>query len=206
MHHFERALMHIPTARGRRSASLRRDLALLFYYFAVALRHAGLRNRSVASLVEAARLYKRGRTRAGLLHAVNGYGMARQSTEEQDDQQAFYGIQLAHYVRSKQSHQLGTRAEIDMVAELIDESWADLRRLDLGSMSTAEKRRLFSDTMIVFPFITVPRTLKTDDLVVDFREGRRADPHDRCPCGSGLPVRLCHGRIPGIDEVIVGAF
>lgn len=206
MHYFERALMHIPTARGRSSPSLRRDLARLFYFFAIALRQVGLRNRSVASLVEASRLYKRGCARSGLFHAVNRYGMARQPTPEHDDQQAFYGIQLSHYVRSKQSHRLGTRAEIDMVSELIDEYWAEIKRLDLASMSSVDKCRLFSDTMIVFPFITVPNALKTDDLIVDFRSGRRADSHDRCTCGSGLPVYLCHGRIPGIDEVLVGLF
>ena len=31
-------------------------------------------------------------------------------------------------------------------------------------------------------------------------------PNDRCVCGSGLPYRLCHGRTPGTDEVLLGKF
>ncbi|MFW5814047.1 MAG: hypothetical protein ACOCWX_01255 [Spirochaetota bacterium] len=207
---FERALAQIPTDRRRSLAagtSRRHDLSRLFYYLAVCLRKVGMRNRAVGSLVESVRLEKRGRARRKLLRVTNAYGMASQPAREIDDQQAFYGVQLARYIRSKQSHRLGTRAEIDMIAELIDEYWERLRRtVDLRRLSCEQKLRLFRETVIVFPFISVPEQLKTEDLAVDFCHGRRLGPRDRCVCGSGLPYLLCHGRTPGTDEALVGKF
>lgn len=207
---FERALVKIPTDRCRSFAattSRRHDLSRLFYYLAVCLRKVGMRNRAVGSLVESVRLEKRGRVRRKLLRVTNAYGMARQPSPEMDDQQAFYGVQLARYVRSKHSHRLGTRAEIDMIAELIDEYWERLRStVDLSRLSCERKLRIFRETVIVFPFISVPDQLKTEDVGVDFAHGRRIGPHDRCMCGSGLPYRLCHGRTPGADEALVGKF
>ena len=208
--YFERALMAIPTDRNtihHRAASRRGDLSRLFYYLGLCFRHAGMRNRAVASWVEAARLEKRGTVRQKLLRVTNPYGMARQATSEVDDQQAFYGVQLARYIRSKQSHRLGTRAEIDMIAELIDEFWGRIREtIDLQVLNCEQKLRLFRETVIVFPFLSVPEVLKTEDLAVDFCHGRRVEPGDRCMCGSGLPFVLCHGRTPGTDEALTGKF
>jgi hypothetical protein len=210
MGHLERALARIPTDRSTAivvTHSRRTELSRLFYYFGVCLRKVGMRNRAVASWVEAARLKKRGVARRKLIRVTNGYGMARQTAGALDDQQAFYGIQLARYVRSKQSHRLGTRAEIDMIAELIDEYWERVRTMfNLEAMTTAQKLRLFRETVIVFPFLSVPEALKTEDLAVDFCHGRRVEPEDRCVCGSGLPFRMCHGRTPGTDEALAGKF
>jgi len=210
MAYFERALMDAPTERSLsyvRSQSQRKKLSLLFYYLGVCLRKVGMRNRAVASWVESVRLVKRGSARRKLLRVTNAYGMARQASLELDDQQAFYGVQLSRYIRSKQSHRLGTRAEIDMIAELIDEYWHRIREtVDLAGMSCEQKLRLFRDTLIVFPFLSVPETLKTDDVAVDFAHGRRLQARDRCVCGSGLPFRLCHGRTPGTDEALIGKF
>jgi hypothetical protein len=207
--YLERALFTIPTDRLRlsREPSYGHDLARLFYYLGLALRKVGMRNRAIGSWVESVRLQKRSRVRRKLYVVTNDYGMARQDSEEVDDQQAFYGIQLARYIRSKQSHRLGTRAEIDMIADLIDEYWAQLRSsVDLRNMSSEEKIRLFRDTAIIFPFLTVPTQQKTDDVAVDFAHGRKITPGDRCVCGSGLPYKLCHGRTPGTDEALVGKF
>jgi hypothetical protein len=210
LHYLERSLLNAPVTRRvgyAREPSPRADLARVFYYLAVSLRRAGMRNRAVGSLVESARLDKRGNARRKLARITNEYGMARQPTREQDDQQAFYGLQLARYIRSKRSHKLGTRAEIDMIAELIDEYWALVRETGaLDGMGPDEKLRYFRETRIIFPYLTVPEETKTDDLAVDFSRGRRLEPGDRCACGSGLPFRLCHGRTPGTDEVLIGKF
>lgn len=210
MSHFERALAEAPTGRNPSlagSRSHRRTLASLFYYLGVCLRKTGMRNRAVGSWVEASRLEKRGHAREKLFRVTNAYGMARQATQEIDDQQAFYGVQLARYIRSKNSHRLGTRAEIDMIAELIDEYWHKMRStLDLSRLSCEQKLKLFRETLIVFPFLSVPEALKTDDVTVDFCRGRRLSPRDRCVCGSGLPFRMCHGRTPGTDEALIGKF
>ncbi|MFP4113711.1 MAG: YecA family protein [Spirochaetota bacterium] len=210
MAHFERALALIPTDRRRTltsTATRRRALSDLFYFLGVSLRKTGMRNRAVGSWVESARFWKRGIARRKLSRVTNSYGMARQETSIADDQQAFYGVQLARYVRSKQSHRLGTRAEIDMIAELIDEYWARIRSsLDISGMTAAQKMRVFRETVIVFPFLSVPDALKTEDVAVDFCHGTRVGPADRCPCGSGLPYRMCHGRTPGTDEALIGKF
>lgn len=207
---FERALERIPT--DRRSSfftvgSVRSDLAGLFYYLGVSLRKVGMRNRAVGSWVESVRLVKRGSVRRKLVRVTNSYGMARQGNREVDDQQAFYGVQLARYIRSKQSHRLGTRAEIDMIAELIDEYWDRIRStIDLSRLTCEQKLTLFRETVIVFPFLSVPDRLKADDVAVDFCHGRRVVGRDRCVCGSGLPFALCHGRTPGTDEALIGKF
>ncbi len=207
--YLERALLAVPTDRLRSpgSGSRRADIARLFYYLGLGFRKAGMRNRAIGSWVESARLEKRGTVRRKLFRVTNRYGMARQESREIDDQQAFYGIQLSRYIRSKQSHRLGTRAEIDMIAELIDEYWARLRAsADLSQLTCGQKLELFRSIVIVFPFLTVPEDLKTEDVAVDFSHGRRVGDEDRCVCGSGLPYRLCHGRIPGADEALIGKF
>lgn len=208
--HFERALAAIPTDRRwslGKNSSRRHELSRLFYYLGICLRKVGMRNRAVGSWVEAVRLQKRGLFRRKLMRVTNRYGMARQEAGELDDQQAFYGVQLARYIRSKQSHRLGTRAEIDMIAELIDEYWDRLRNtVDLRALSPQQKLHLFRSTVIVFPFLSVPDELKTDDVAVDFAHGRRVESDDRCMCGSGLPFRMCHGRTPGTDEALTGKF
>lgn len=210
--YLERALLSIPTQRSRtfsRRPSRRAELAKLFYYFGVALAHAHFHNRSIGSLVEAARLEKRGHLRLALLHRTNCYGMARQRSSQLDDKYAFFGIHLARYLRSKQSHRLGTKAEIDMIGDLIEEYWHALRSsYDLGRLNTAQKRMLFRETPVVFPFFSVPQELGSRtghrEVSVDFHRGVRLRPGDRCSCGSGLPFRVCHGRIPGLDELVSG--
>ncbi|MFP4549983.1 MAG: SEC-C metal-binding domain-containing protein, partial [Spirochaetales bacterium] len=166
-------------------------------------------NRAIGSLVESARLEKRGQARRALRYRTNCYGMARQQSSQLDDKYAFFGIHLARYLRSKQSHRLGTKAEIDMIGDLIEEYWHALRSsYELGRLNPAQKRMLFRETPVVFPFFSVPDELaqrtESRELPVDFHRGVRLKASDRCSCGSGLPFRLCHGRIPGLDELVSG--
>jgi hypothetical protein len=133
--------------------------------------------------------------------------MARQANPGRDDQQAFYGVHLSRYVRSKKSHKLGTRAEIDMIVELVDEYWSQIKLSGiLRELNHEQRLALFRDTVIVFPFLSVPEALKTDDVAIDFAHGTRVGPNDRCVCGSGLPYQICHGRTPGMDEILSGEF
>ncbi len=192
---------------SEREGSHRELLATLHNYIAVSLRKAGMRNRAVGSWVESVRLSKRGNVRRKLLRVTNEYGMARQVNEERDNQQAFYGVQLSRYIRSKRSHKLGTRAEIDMIIELMDQYWNQISSSGiLSDMSHAQRLAHFRDTVIVFPFLSVPEVLKIEDVAIDFCHGTRIGPNDRCVCGSGLPYRTCHGRTPGIDEILSGKF
>lgn len=168
---------------------------------------SGMKNRAVGCWVKSACLEKRGAARRRLKWATNSYGMAKQESAQADDKHAFYGVQLSRYIRSKRSHKLGTKAEIDMVVELIDEYWEQLQSgSGLAEMDDDEKFRLFADTLIVFPFLSVPEALQADDFAVDFCHGRRVERLDRCVCGSTLPHQLCCGRTPGIDEVATGKY
>ena len=192
---------------GRRQSFRRQSLAAIHTSIAAALHKAGLRNRALSNRIDATRQIKRGPIRRAALRAMNEYGMARQASSTVDDREAFWGIQLARYVGSKRSRRLGTRAEIDMVAELLSESWSSLSTdYDLARMTVPEKEALFRATEIVFPFLSVPEALSGHDLVVDFLRGRRVNRDDRCVCGSGLSFRSCHGRIPGVDEILIGDF
>ena len=210
LRHFERALMSVPTTRHRtpgRGGSQRATLAALYYYIALCLRKVGLRNRAVGSWVESARLQKRGYARRKLAHVTNEYGMAMQIDRDRNDEQAFYGVQFLRYIRSKKSHKLGTRAEIDMIVELVDEYWSRIKSEGaLDGLNHEERLALFRDTVIVFPFLSVPEAFRTDDIAVDFYQRKRVGPRDRCICGSGLPYGICHGRTPGIDEILTGKF
>ena len=192
---------------SERDGSQRELLATLYNYIAVSLRKAGMRNRAVGSWVESARLLKRGSARRKLVRVTNEYGMAKQVDEERDNAEAFYGVQLSRYIRSKKSHKLGTRAEIDMIVELVDQYWNQISSSgSLNDMSHVQRLALFRDTVIVFPFLSVPEALKTEDVAIDFCHGTRVGPNDRCVCGSGLPYRICHGRTPGMDEILAGKF
>jgi SEC-C motif len=210
LRHFERALMAVPTTRKRTPGggdSNRAALADLYYYVALCLRKVGLRNRAVGSLVEAARLQKRGSARRKLACVTNDYGMAVQNDEDRDDRQAFYGVQFLRYIRSKKSHKLGTRAESDMIVELVDEYWGRIKSEGLlDGLNHDQRLSLFRNTEIVFPFLSVPEVLRNDDVAIDFYQRKRVGPEDRCVCGSGLPYKVCHGRTPGIDEILTGKF
>jgi hypothetical protein len=208
IHYLERAARNSPddhTIVGDRSG--RGDLARIHAALARNYDKAGMPNRALAHRVEAVRLVKTGSYRLAVARSVNGYGMARQPSPWLDDREAFCGIQLARYVRSKRSQRLGTRAEVDMIAALLEDAWKEVDRdHQLEKMAISDKETLFRATVIVFPFLSVPDGLHGDDLAIDFFHGSRVGRNDRCACGSLLPYKMCHGRIPGIDELLVGDF
>jgi hypothetical protein len=206
VHYFERAL-RLSRRTDETERMERSELVTIYEGLALSLTKVGMRNKALGFQVDAARLVKRGPVRRRLLTMLNRYGMARQPATQLDDREAFCGIQLARYVRTKRSQKLGTRAEIDVIVELLDEAWRDVAsERDLGQLPTEEKEALFRSTTIVFPFLSVPQSLNDDELAIDFYNGRRVDRGDWCMCGSGLPYRVCHGRIPGIDEILIGDF
>jgi len=185
----------------------REKIAGIFHHMALSYWKAGMRNQALGAWVESLRRVKHGTIRRRITSVTNPYGMAKQASEMLDDQHAFYGVQLSRYLRSKKSHKLGTRAEVDMVVELVDEHWRQIRQSGLlDGLSYPERLEHFRGTTIVFPFLSVPERLAAEDLAIDFCHGRRVGPKDRCVCGSGLLYETCHGRIPGIDEVLTGRF
>jgi tetratricopeptide (TPR) repeat protein len=184
-----------------------RELERILFYLGVSLKKLGMDNSALKSWSAAQKLKKAGYARKMLRRFSNDYGMARQSTCEMDDWKAFYCVQLARYLDKKRSHQLGTRAERDMIGELILDYWKDLKAARvLEGKNTEEKLAIFKEVKVVFPYFVVPQSSGGDQIDVNFASKRRFQPEDRCTCGSGLPYKMCCGRTPGEDELLSGYF
>ncbi|WP_455383628.1 YecA family protein [Salinispira pacifica] len=177
------------------------------YYRGLALYKLRCPGMAMASWVEAQRYRKSGFPRKMLDRFSNEYGMPKRETEADDDRHAFFALQLSRYLENKPSHRLDTRAEGDVIRELIDEYWQSLLRSGiLEEKNTEQKFQLFRSIVIVFPYFTVPDRFDDRLVHVDFEEKRRIGPEDRCPCRSGLPFKQCCGRIPAEDELLAGGF
>lgn len=162
---------------------------------------------AIKSWVSCQRLNKRGRTKNLLARFANSYGMKKQVCLELDDWRAFVSIQLARYLQSKNKHVFSTRAEGDMIVDLIRDHWNSMVISGaLVGKSCPEKQALFSRTSIVFPTVLVPAYEGMPIIQVNFHTQRRMGWEDRCYCGSGLPFNQCCGRIPGSEEVLSGVF
>ena len=197
---FEEGLSIVPpTAKSARSE--------LLFYNSIALRLVGQKGRAIAQMIDSYRCRKSKHVRRILIRTMNGYGMPRQTDPQADDECAFYSIHLARYLTKKKSRRLETRAEADMIHELIDDSWRTLTQAnDLTSLGVSEKLNLFRAAMIIFPYIELPNRLDDSVVHVDFDAKRRIEADDRCPCGSGFPFARCCGRIPAEDELLGGKF
>lgn len=179
--------------------------AFLLYLQGLCLVKLGHVNHAIDSWIGSLRLRKSRKTRNKLRYFSNDYGMRRQSTPELDDWYAFYALHLRRYIETKRSKRLGTRAERDMIRELIwDHYQALIDSQALHNACAAEKLRSFRRVRIVFPFFDVPDDLGDKVLAVDFHEKRKIEPDDRCHCGSGLDYRFCCGRTKGDDELVDG--
>lgn len=150
----------------------------------------------VAKEAYAARMYRR---------STNKYGMVKHESEDEDDWQAFRAIQLCRYMNERRSPSPPTSAEIDMVTDLIQDTYRDLRESgELDGKDCCGKSALFSRVRIVFPLpLKALRGRSRSDAIihVDFRGSGRIDPAKRCTCGSGLPYHLCCGRVSSPREI-----
>ncbi|HUX11433.1 MAG TPA: SEC-C metal-binding domain-containing protein [Spirochaetia bacterium] len=177
------------------------------YYRGLALFKLRSPGRALASWVQSQRYRKSRHPRQMLERCSNAYGMPKRENGNQDDRHAFFSVQLSRYLQRKTSRSLDTRAESDMINELIEDHWQAL----LGSgvlegKSSDEKSQLFRGIIIVFPYFSVPDRLDDRLVHVDFEAKRRISPGDRCPCRSGLSFKQCCGRIPAEDELFGGGF
>ena len=197
---FEEGLSALPA----RSKTARAEF---LYYNSIALRQVGQNGRAIAQLIDSYRCRKSAHARKMLTRSMNEYGMPRQKDTQTDNLRAFYSIHVARYLKNKKSRRLDTRAEADMIRELIDDSWRTLTQAhDLTSLGVSAKLNLFRATMIVFPFFELPNRFGDPVVHVDFEAKRRIDAEDRCSCGSGLPFAQCCGRTPAEDELLGGKF
>jgi len=197
--YFSRAVQRCPVNRSE-------ELTKALYYLGVALKRVGYSNSAIRSWVTSHRMKKSRHTRALLDRFCNEYGMAKRDCEAEDDWQAFYSIQLMHYLRGFKKQTLSDRIERSVILDIVREAWERLR--DSGALdgcTSEQKYAIFQNTKIDFPLFYFSR-MRDPVVRVNFSEGRRLGFTDRCPCGSGLPFRCCCGRNPAEEELSIGLF
>lgn len=200
---FERALSDCPETRGR-------DLARLLYYQGMALKRLGYENTAIRCWVAARKSLKTNRFRRLVGRCANSYGMAKQDCVERDDWQAFHALQQARYLARHGGPSIPAampgRSELALLKMLIYSHWINLKDSSLlKGLGPAEKRGLFRNYTIDFPFVS-PHSLGEPVIRVNFRAGRKMVESEACSCGSGLPYMLCCGRTPGSDELQGGLY
>lgn len=197
----QKALEHCPPSRPR-------ELSRICFYLGIGLRRLGFPQSAIKSWISSQRLNKRGHTRKMLSRLTNCYGMERQDTTADDDWQAFSAIQTARYLLGKNKRTFSTRAEQDMIGDLIRDNWdAALRSGALEGKSGCDKLVAFRAVQIVFPSVVRAEPLVNDPVIaVNFQTQRKVKSRDRCVCGSGLAFVLCCGRTPGKEELLSGLF
>lgn len=196
----QQALASCPVDRGA-------DLHRICFYLGIALRRAGHSQVAIRSWLSCTQLKKRGPSRRMLERMVNGYGMARQASVEDDDWQAFLAIQLSRYLATRNKRAFSTAAERDMVSDLIRDCWDGLARSGaLAGKSACQKRDLFRALRIVFPTVVLPESRSRTLVAYDFRMQREIGDGHACFCGSGLPYACCCGRTVSAEELTSGLF
>lgn len=141
----------------------------------------------------------------------NRYGMPfKACSQEDEDKEAFVGIQLERYLNAKKNHRFCTDAERDVIVDIILSYWSDLLiEGEMDHLSIDEKLFFFRNQRIVFPVadITYLDKAHNDALVyTDFQKGKAQSMDDLCPCGSGNIFSQCCGRIKTIEELGSGDF
>ena len=207
LHDPERALKSFELAVAECPVDHCHDLGKILFFLGITLKKLGMSGCALRSWSAASRLDKHPVSGKFLQRFSNYYGMIKQESQELDDWNAYHSIQLTKYLALKKSKKIGTDAERDMIYELICEGWEEMKEnVDLSSMDNCEKLAAFSNHRIVFPALTARKQESSTEIPVDFSKKRRITYDDRCYCGSGLPYRLCCGRIPDSDELVNGLF
>ena len=143
-----------------------------------------------------------------LSRLTNCYGMDRQVSTGEDDWQAFSAIHTARYLLSKNKRTFSTRAEQDMISDLIRDNWDILRHSGaLDGKFGCDKLEAFRGVGIVFPSVVRAEPKVNEPVIaVNFQTQRKVKLQDRCLCGSGLAFVMCCGRTPGKEELLSGLF
>jgi hypothetical protein len=200
LHAFEEALRACP-------ASNTRDMYQICFYLGIALKRLGHSETAIKSWVACQRLRKRGHMRRLLMRVANEYGMEKQGESEIDDWKAFASIQMSRYMLSKHKRMFSTKAEQDMILDLIRDHWKSIVLSGaLAGKNCSEKHSFFNRTRIVFPTVLIQQPTGTPVIPVNFHTHRRMKMTDKCYCGSGLPFSMCCGRTSGRDEIPSGIF
>ncbi|TFG79221.1 MAG: hypothetical protein E4H20_12185 [Spirochaetales bacterium] len=174
------------------------ELADRLYWLAITLIKLGKSGLAIKALASSQKLAPRGHARALYCRVSNEYGMPRSSCPEHDDYKAFFAIQARRYLANTPGRRFSNQTEMEAVLAVIADAWLRLHKsADLGDRSCGYKLHAFRAFRIDFPAL-LPSSLSSAGTVMpgDFWPGASASEHERCSCGSGLPVHRCCGRVP----------
>lgn len=206
-HNPEQALKNFESALAKCPVDRVKELGKILYYLGVTLQKLGRPSWALRSWSAARKLDKHNYSGKFLSRFSNPYGMVKQGSCELDDWNAYYSVQLSRYLSTKRSKKLGTDAERDMIWDLIREGFRELcDSAGLEGMDSREKMTFFRKHRLVFPTFSVPSELDFESIPVNFLKKCKQNMDDHCFCGSGLPYKLCCGRIPGKEELQNGLF
>lgn len=205
------ALLEFRKAAACCPVSQRSDLARILLYLGISLERLGKGSLAVKAWVNARKLVKSGTVRYVCERWVNGYGMRRCMDARNDDYLAFKSIQVARYLSKRASGRFGSNAERDVVYDIIKDAWKLLSESGiLNAMGLSEKLGVFRQARLDFPYLYAEDAMDMDCEILrgNFRPGNkkvlRIRSDDLCPCGSGLPSRMCCGRLYSCTEIESG--
>jgi tetratricopeptide (TPR) repeat protein len=179
----------------------------ILFYMGISLKRLGYFSSALKLWISAYRIRKQKKIRKMIDRYANGYGMLKQATEELDDRNAFFAVQIRRYLDKKTSRKFTTLAEQDVVFELINDYWKNiLLRAIIKGKNIGEKREIFHKIQIPFPYLVMPQHIGDTVFSVNFNSEARVSDQNRCYCGSGLTFAMCCGRTPAVDELLSGVF
>ena len=201
-HRPDRALRLFRSSVESCSATHPAELEKRLYWLAMALLQLDQVELALKSLASAQKLRPRGMARRAYLLRANDYGMPRRASPDLDDFYAFYSVQVCGFLARKQGRRFSSEEEKDAVTRLVAFAWQGLKKGgSLAGLGPGEKLDLFRGQRNVFPDFVVDGRRQVGStggsftITVDFRRSRTVKPNDSCSCGSGLPYRLCCGRL-----------
>ena len=190
----------------------RHGLSRILYYLGLALERSGYPSLAVKSWVSARKLERGGGVGRAYARWVNDYGMRRMPTPDADDYCAFKAAQIARYLSKRGSGRFGSRAEHDVVVDLIADAWATLRGSGmLIGLTAGRKMNVFRRARVDLPFLYLEDAIDTarSPVVGDFRRkalgAGRVSADGRCPCGSGESFLRCCGVQASCIELEFGS-
>jgi hypothetical protein len=203
---YGKALRHFRKAVESCSVQDRFGLAGYLYWLGITLGKLGKPELSLKSYVSSQKLVRRGFARRLYLRMTNGYGMLKRSSTELDDFYAYSSIQIARYLERKTSRRFSDEFEKESVTAIITQMWKKLSDGNcLKGKTTGQKIILFQKLQICFPIFVVSSE-RGNIITGNFPKNTCHLPDDRCVCGSGLPYRLCCGRLACTEELDYGYF
>ena len=180
-----------------------REMARILFNLGLALDRAGQSGLAAKSWVNARKLVRSGPMATLYSRWINEYGMRKSGNPRVDDFRAFQSVQIYKYLSKRGSGRFCSEAERDVVYAIIEDAWKLIfKSRVLDSLSCSQKLVLFKKARLDFPYLYVEDVFKKEcePIIGNFRPGSsgyslRLSDDDPCSCGSGLPRRMCCGRL-----------